>query len=379
MLSFWERNSFTSYDYVIIGGGIVGLSTAISLKEQQKNASVLVLERGIFPSGASTKNAGFACFGSLTEILSDINNIGEGAAVELVSERWRGLKQLRKRLGDKNLDFKNYGGFELITENEKEALESIDRVNELLYPLFNQQVYTINSKYIKQFGFNRGYVKEMVHNPLEGQVDTGLMMKNLIALALSLGVVIYTGVDVNDFEEKENSVSIRFTNPISRDQEVISLEAKKVAVCTNAFTKKIIPHLEINPGRGLVLVTAPLSSVPFKGTFHMEEGFYYFRNFKDRVIFGGGRNLDLLTENSTKFEINKKIYAALQDKLTNIIIPGVDYKVDITWVGIMAFGESKQAVVQQISERVAVGVRLGGMGVAIGTQVGDRLSQLLLV
>ena len=64
MLSFWEKQSFLEYDYILIGSGLVGLSAASCIKEKHPDKSVLVLERGIFPSGASTKNAGFACFGA---------------------------------------------------------------------------------------------------------------------------------------------------------------------------------------------------------------------------------------------------------------------------------------------------------------------------
>ncbi|MGZ5243758.1 MAG: hypothetical protein ACXWW0_07675 [Bacteroidia bacterium] len=41
MLSFWERESFLHYDIIIIGSGIVGLSTAISLKEKFRSAIFL--------------------------------------------------------------------------------------------------------------------------------------------------------------------------------------------------------------------------------------------------------------------------------------------------------------------------------------------------
>jgi len=99
MLSFWEQNSFLKYDFIIVGSGIVGLSAAANLKEQLPDCSVLVLERGILPSGASTKNAGFACFGSLTEILSDFKTMGEVASLQLIARRWQGLQQLQQRLG----------------------------------------------------------------------------------------------------------------------------------------------------------------------------------------------------------------------------------------------------------------------------------------
>ena len=41
--SYWEVNQyFKKYDLIVIGSGIVGLSTAISFLEKYKKASVLV-------------------------------------------------------------------------------------------------------------------------------------------------------------------------------------------------------------------------------------------------------------------------------------------------------------------------------------------------
>ena len=74
-VSFWEFNSwFKDLDLVVIGSGIVGLNTAIEYKKRNRKAKILILEKGILPEGASTKNAGFACFGSPSEILSDLKN-----------------------------------------------------------------------------------------------------------------------------------------------------------------------------------------------------------------------------------------------------------------------------------------------------------------
>jgi len=69
MFSYWEQESFSFYDHIVAGAGIVGLNVAIALKEQYPNARVLVLERSLLPTGASTRNAGFACMGSPTELL----------------------------------------------------------------------------------------------------------------------------------------------------------------------------------------------------------------------------------------------------------------------------------------------------------------------
>ena len=91
-LSYWEiKNWFTNVDYTIVGSGIVGLHCALSLRERYPNSKILVLEKGILPQGASTKNAGFACFGSISEILDDLKNHSEEEVVQLIQKRWNGL------------------------------------------------------------------------------------------------------------------------------------------------------------------------------------------------------------------------------------------------------------------------------------------------
>jgi len=370
MLSFWERQSFTSFDHIIIGGGIVGLSTAVSIKEKYPNQSVVILERGIFPTGASTKNAGFACFGSLTEIMNDLNGMTETEVQELVEFRWKGLELLRSRLGDDHIGFKNYGGYELLFQNDLEALNSIEKVNELLKPLFGQNVYSEAAGLISEFGFDQQQVKSLIKNPLEAQIDTGKMMKALEAFAQQLGIKVFTNCEVLSFEETPEGVTVSTAQ--------VNFKARKLAICSNAFTRKLLPETELKPGRGVVLVTKPIAGLPFKGTFHYEEGYYYFRNYEDRIIFGGGRNLDIQGEESTEFEVRDLILDKLKSDLRTILLPNHSFEVDMAWAGIMAFGKTKQPIVKKHSENIVLGVRLGGMGVAVGSKVGQRLASLML-
>ncbi len=98
--SFWETDSwFSDIDYCIIGSGITGLNCALRLKELKPDSRILILEKGMLPEGASTKNAGFACFGSISEILDDLKHHSEAEVVELVQKRVNGLQLLRNNLG----------------------------------------------------------------------------------------------------------------------------------------------------------------------------------------------------------------------------------------------------------------------------------------
>lgn len=369
MNSLWEKQSFLTSDVLIIGAGITGLSAAATLKEQSPELKVTVLERGVLPSGASTKNAGFACFGSVSELLNDINTIGEAGMVELVEKRWDGLQKTCQRLGRSMIDIQVKSGYELIFEDKSSVIENIDRVNKLLNPFFQQDVFSLSYDKIKQFGFGKTY--HLIENPLEGQLDTGKLISSLWKYCAELGVQVYTGCEVENIMEEENKVVAKCKD--------ISFEAQKAAICTNAFTKKLLTEdLDISPGRGIVMSIIPEKDLKFEGTFHYEEGYYYFRDYYGKLLFGGGRNLALEDETTTEFGVNEQIKAKLIEDINTIILPDQNYKVEMEWSGIMAFGKNKQPIVKRVSDRIVVGVRLGGMGVAIGSLVGEEVAELTL-
>lgn len=369
-LSYWEQTSFTNYDYIIIGAGITGLSLGIELAENFPKAKIAILERGILPSGASTKNAGFACIGSLSEKVHDLHLMGESKFLELIQHRWEGLQILRQRLGDKAIDFQLHGGYELIMENQNQNfLKQLEKMNTLLEPMLGKEVFSVQNEKIKAFDFNANSVKQLVQNKVEGQLDSGKMMLALYALCTSKGVQVFANTNVNSINEENLKVLVNC------DQ--ITFKAQQIFLCTNAFTKQFLPQEDIQPGRGQVLVTKPIANLKVKGIFSFDEGYFYFRNIHERIIFGGGRNLDFVGETTTDFGSNQTILDKLNQHLQEAIIYQTPFEIDYHWSGIMAFGGNKQPLVKKVSERVYVGARLNGMGVAIGSKVAQQLLTLL--
>ncbi|RZS98321.1 NAD(P)/FAD-dependent oxidoreductase [Cecembia calidifontis] len=371
MLSYWEKKNFLQYDLIVIGAGIVGLSVAIQYKERFPSRSVLVLERGLFPSGASTKNAGFACFGSLTEILDDLEVLPAQEVLGLVKRRYEGLLGIRNKFGDRQLDYKPFGGFELITEKEIHFLEKMDQVNALLHPIFEAKVFDLVDGY-QSMGFGNG-VKAIVQNAFEGELDSGKFLNALWDYCSELKIKILTGCEVLDLypEEMRIEISTASNNPIL-------FKSKQLAICTNAFTKSLLPELDIRPGRGLVMVTEPLKKeIPWKGSFHYDKGYVYFRNIDNRLLLGGGRNMDFQGEETVEFGINPKIRSYLLSIMEEIIFPDSTPQIEMEWSGIMAFGPDKRPLVQSPYPHIGIAVRLGGMGVAIGWQTAGELVNLL--
>lgn len=369
MVSLWEQQSFLKCDVIVVGAGISGLSTAASLKEKNPDLDILVIERGTLPTGASTRNAGFACFGSISELANDRKALGDDGMVKLVKRRWDGLQKTIQRLGTDKIDLQQKGGYELLSKENDHFTEQIDEVNQLLAPHFDRPVFELKNDRIKEFGFR--HTSQMIFNPFEGQLDTGKLMKSLWQYCSEKGILLITGTKVTNIEKKGEHTLV------STDQH--QFLSKKVALCTNAFTSELTPKkLDISPGRGILMVVKPKKKLPFAGTFHYDEGYYYFRDYQDLLIFGGGRNLALEEERTTDFAMNIQILERLKNDLQERILPGVDHEIVMQWAGIMAFGANKQPVIEALSPGIFLGVRLGGMGVAIGSLVGEELSELIL-
>jgi hypothetical protein len=59
---------------------------------------------------------------------------------------------------------------------------------------------------------------------------------------------------------------------------------------------------------------------------------------------------------------------------TKGILPNQDFRIEYSWSGIMGVGNTKSPIVKMLNNNTAIGVRLGGMGVALGSQVGKSLA-----
>ncbi|WP_282088362.1 NAD(P)/FAD-dependent oxidoreductase [Aquimarina algiphila] len=368
-LSYWEYKTWLSnIDFTIIGSGIVGLSCALRLRTKFPKAKILILERGMLPNGASTKNAGFACFGSLSEILDDLNSHTEAEVLRLIQKRYQGLQLLRQHLGDQIIDYVQYGGYELFTTHDKilyeDCLSKIEQINSLLKPIFKSDVFCSKENI---FNFNNIQPKYIL-NQFEGQINTGQMMEALLQKAQNSNIKILNNCTVTNFEDNNTAVEIK------TDQFTFSTH--KLLIATNGFASQL-GIKQVKPARAQVLITHPIENLHIKGTFHLDKGYYYFRNIDNRILFGGGRNLDFKTEETTNLGQTQLIQQKLEEILHEVILPDTKFEIDRRWSGIMGVGDQKKSIIKPLSQHVFCGVRQGGMGVAIGSLVGTELADLL--
>ena len=365
--SVWEVETFyRNRNIIIIGAGFTGLWTAISVKEKFPEKSVLVIERSPVPMGASTRNAGFACFGSLTEIIADSEKMGWEKTLELVKMRFEGLQKIQNYFEPEEIDFKLCGGYEIL--NDDSPLQRIDEVNERLKSITNfEKTFNLNQNKIEEFGL--GNAKYLVENLCEGSLHSGKLLQKLLKKCQDLGVEFLFGTEVLEISETEGSVKIITGN--------FEIQSEKLVIATNAFTQNLLPKIDLFPARGQILLTEPIENLKIKGTFHYDEGFYYFRNLGNRILLGGARNLDFKNEETTELEITELLQNHLENFLKTVILPHQNFKIEKRWSGIMAMGTEKSPIVEKISSRQVAAVRLSGMGVALAPKIGEMVAEML--
>lgn len=370
--SFWEQDIFKpKYDYIIVGAGFSGLWMAYFLKKQKPEAAIAILERGTLPSGASTKNAGFACFGSPSELLENVKEIGWNKTLEMTQKRFEGIQIIQQHFGDV-IDYNPCGASELFTVRSifEENLSQLEVLNKNLAAMVkNQNHFYEDTQIISESKFE-GF-QYAISNSAEASIHSGKLFYNLYKTLVSQDVKFLFGTEVENIDTSHKTAIIKTKN-------LGDFEAQHVCICTNAFSNLFLPAQNIKLGRGQVLITKPIKNLPFNKTFHFDKGYFYFKNVGDRVLFGGGRNLDFEGENTADFGTTEIIINQLKQYLNDYILPNTHHEIDQIWTGIMAFNESKTPFSEIIKSNLSSSVAMNGMGVALAPYLSKELAEKLV-
>ncbi len=370
--SFWEQDIFKpKYDYIIVGAGFSGLWMAYFLKKQKPEAAIAILERGTLPNGASTKNAGFACFGSPSELLENVKEIGWNKTQEMTQKRFEGIQIIQQHFGDV-IDYNPCGASELFTVRSifEENLSQLEVLNKNLAAMVkNQNHFYEDTQIISESKFE-GF-RNAISNSAEASVHSGKLFYNLYKTLVGQDVKFLFGTEVENIDTSHKTAIIKTKN-------LGDFEAQHICICTNAFSNLFLSTQNIKPGRGQVLITKPIKNLPFNKTFHFDKGYFYFKNVGERVLFGGGRNLNFEGENTAEFGTTEMIISQLKQYLSNCILPNTHYEIDQIWSGIMAFNESKTPFSEIIKSNLSASVAMNGMGVALAPYLSKELAEKLV-
>lgn len=367
--SYWERQYWFegNYDLLIVGAGIVGMTAAYLAKQRYPALKIGVVDRSNIPRGASTKNAGFACFGTIGEMLDDLKSVDEAEIAKVLKLRWKGLQRLKALHSPEIIDYSDRKGVEIFRSSEEFEVcaDYIDKFNALvLNSIGLKKTFSATSIYLPT-----GTKASAISNPYEGCLNPVKLIHNLKQFLRKQEIREIYGNSVSSIQVADHHVEVELDNKLS-------LKASKVLLCTNAFTRDLYSDTKLKPARNLVLVTEKIPDFKLDGCYHYDKGYVYFRSIDNRLLIGGGRNLFPSQEETDQFGINSEIENYLRDFIRNIIL-GRAVEIDYKWSGIIATGPAKAPLLDKINDHVYRAVRLGGMGVAIGSELSSQAIDMI--
>jgi len=305
------------------------------------------------------------------EIIDDLKTLSTDEVEALINRRWNGLKILRDRIGDDDLMYNTQGGYEIFTQDQhyeyQECIDRIEEINELVFNAIAQR----NCFELVANPFGIKNYQSLVYNQYEGQLHPGMMMKQLQKIVIEKGIEVQYGVNVESYEAHSQGVSL-----ITKSKNY-TFRSDKLLITTNAFTATLVDDIDLKPGRNQVMMTKPIKGLKIKGCFHYDKGYVYFRDFNSRLLIGGGRNTAMHEESTENFGVTDQIKEYLRKLVKDIILPNTEIEEEMWWSGIIATGSNKKPIVQEVTKNVYLGVRLGGMGVALGSLIGKELAELV--
>lgn len=369
---FWLISAMRNVDMIIVGAGFTGLRVATKLKEENPHWGVTILEALEHGAAASSRNAGFACFGSPGELMSDINEMGINAAADLLSQRFQGIEALKSDMITHGLSISAEGGTEVFDIRDRASYDGIASRWDTLQELWERAGLPADLWESKRLD---GLPGTLFHSGFRTNYEFGIDPQEVYASlerrAIEKGVVIRRGVNVGEIES--SSIGIHVTTSAG------TWKCDQLALCTNsgntAFTWK-----DIYPGRGQIVVTQRLSDMPFEGNYHVDRGYYYFRSLGDRLLLGGGRHLFMENEKTRELKTSEEVLNHLKNYLDEILLPQTEVGIEYAWSGTMAFHEAggKMPLIDSPERGVYRCVGFGGMGVALSNSAAMKLSSMIL-
>jgi gamma-glutamylputrescine oxidase len=347
-------------DFVVIGGGLAGLSSALALVEAEPAASVVVLEARFVGFGASGRNAGL--LGPLPAPLWL-------ASADREAEHLWGLSYLNRRVHEtarwlavaapdsgveaRSLRMDAQGFF---TER------GLARVGKLLEKARLKQEVVRGP---------RGHLSIELD---AHTVDPYRTVRALAELARGKGIAIIEQAPVRSVEERADGVVVRG----DAGEEIA---ARAAVVCTNAYTASLglpePPKAKVVHNFVVATNQFPIERLERPGderrfVVELNMSYVYYRVHKDRLVYGGIERFK--PYGSSDFDVPPDVLAGLE-RLLGRSFPGVGLVPQEAWGGIYHQTATDLPIIERRGTRgaIVINVGYGGTGVAM-TMVCGRLA-----
>jgi gamma-glutamylputrescine oxidase len=334
-------------DVEIVGGGITGVSAALTLARRGKR--VRLHEARAVASGASGRNGGFALRGGAMAYDSACEWLGHDAAADY----WRLTEAYVDRMVELGGDaIRRTGSLRLASDDERDELRA-------------------EYEALRRDGFAAEWRDELpapladrfpgaLFHPDDAVLQPARLVRRLALAAAGEGVEILEHDRVGTLDE---------------------LEADTVLVATDGYPSGLLGELEglIIPTRGQMIATEPLPDRLYPMPHYGRHGYdYWHQNDEGRLIVGGFRDADMDSEFTAEEATTERIQGALDGFAAELL--GRTPEITHRWSGVFGLVPDLMPVVGPHPGRDGLWVAGGysGHGNVLGLMCGDLVAQAIL-
>lgn len=319
-------------DVCIVGGGYTGLWTAIKIKQQSPNTSVVLIEKGICGQGASGRNGG-CMLTFATKLGTLIRLFGVEEAIRLVKASEQAVFDIEEFCQQYQIDA------EVLTDGAIYTATNSAQTAVLTQPISLLEKHNISRWYrldkhtaVQHSGTIS--TKAAISTDAAGSLHPGKLVLGLKRAALSLGVCIFENTSLTQLQET-HTPSVMTPNA--------KIDAKKVILALNGWTGKYFPKFN----RHYVLVSSDMiitkpqpESLRKIGLSHGKAiadsriFVHYYRTTKDgRLMLGKGGNLFAYANSMLPEFDRKSAFESLLTKSFSSLFPTLEQDFETSWTG----------------------------------------------
>ncbi len=369
-VSIWQqvhREQQTDYDVLVVGGGIVGCSTAYWLSRRHPSLRVAILEARTLGAGASGRNAGFILQGTHTGYRSDMDRYGERTARRLWNFTCANRDLLAKELRGTAFEWQSDGSLTVAgSADEEERLRAgLSHLRTAGVPAMYLDSEEANTR-VQASGFHGGLF-----------VTSGAVVN---PLRLVHHIATESEADVHTLHPVER---IHWRDPgVLLDTPERRFRADRVVLALGPSLPDLVPATSsfVRPVRAQMLATAPTDTQHIPVPVYSHHGGFYVRQLPDgRVLAGGGRHQHRDAEETGADATTPAVQATIERYLHTHFPWTQPLSIVQRWSGIMGFSPDERPVVGRVPERpegiFATGFTGHGMG--YGFRMGRLLADLV--
>ncbi|MCS7080764.1 MAG: FAD-binding oxidoreductase [Chloracidobacterium sp.] len=330
--SFWQATAGawrppvlepTTFDCLIVGGGVAGISAAYALAQLKPLWKLAVVDRRQVGGGATGRNAGFLLAGTADHYAVSVARYGRTTARDVFALTVASHRRIRDFLAQHptvDCDYTPCGSLLLAgTSDEAETLAHS-------VTLLREDGFDVT--FIPSDPLRRGF-HAAIHNPHDAGVHPVKLVRALAAVSRA---AVFEYWPVLGLEANQGELLVHGVRGVLRAVRVLLALNGEAPSFAGFFADKVFPK------RGQIFVTAPYGRRLLDKVVYANEGYEYFRQLPDgRFLFGGGRRAFAATEVGTDETPTAAVQSFLESFRDRHFPELANVPVEYRWAGVMGF------------------------------------------